>query len=196
MQWRGKATGSMTRVTLLGVVVPRVLVMLCLAALVLSWGATPTSATGSGNRETVVGGWTRGVVVSTGLYHTCAIRSDGTVACWGYHVSGQATAPTGTFSAISAGGSHTCGIRSDGTAACWGSNTYGQATAPTGTFSAISAGGSHTCAIRSDGTAACWGLNTNGQATPPAGLGTITSISAGDSHTCALKRNGIAAGRG
>jgi hypothetical protein len=101
MQWRRK-----TRVTLLGVVVPRVLVMLCLAVLVLSWGATPTSATGSGDRETVVGGWTHAEDLTTGLYHTCAIKSDGTGACWGYNVSGQATAPAGTFSAISAGGSH------------------------------------------------------------------------------------------
>ena len=169
MQWRGKATGSMTRVTLLGVVVPRVLVMLCLAVLVLSWGAAPTSARASGDRGTVVGGWTRGDVVSAGLYHTCAIKSDGTAACWGYNVSGQATAPAGTFSTISAGGSHTCAIKSDGTATCWGLNNVGQTTTPTGTFTSISAGGFHTCAKKTDGTTACWGDDFFGQGTPPAG---------------------------
>src|SRR3977135_1034603 len=123
-QRRGNSRASTARITLFGVVLPRALVMLSLAVLVLSWGATPTSATPSGDRETVVGGWTHGEVISSGLYHSCALKSDGTATCWGLNGSGQATAPGGTFLAISAGGSHTCAIHSDGTAACWGDNTY------------------------------------------------------------------------
>src|ERR1700704_1738571 len=158
----GKNRGWTARVRSLDMVLPRVLVMLSLAVLVLSWGATTTSASPSGDRETVAGGWTRGEVISSGLYHTCALKSDGTATCWGLNGSGQSTAPGGTFVAISSGGSHTCAIKSDGTIGCWGDNTYGQSTPPTGTFTAITTGGSHTCGIRTDGTAACWGSHSSG----------------------------------
>ena len=89
--------------------------------------------------------------------HTCAIKTDGTLACWGDNDDGQASPPTGTFIAVSAGDYHTCAIKTDGTLACWGWNEYGQATPPTGTFTAVSAGYYHTCAIRTNGTLACWG---------------------------------------
>src|SRR5881628_599235 len=35
--------------------------------------------------------------VSAGGYHSCALRTDGTVACWGLNRYGQATAPAGVF---------------------------------------------------------------------------------------------------
>jgi hypothetical protein len=62
------------------------------------------------------------------------VRTDGTLACWGYNGNGQATPPAGTFSQVDAGGWHTCGVRTDGTLACWGRNDYGMATPPTGTI--------------------------------------------------------------
>src|SRR6266705_1771475 len=46
--------------------------------------------------------------VSAGCYHSCALRTDGTVACWGLNLYGQATPPAGTFSQVSAGDAHTC----------------------------------------------------------------------------------------
>ena len=42
--------------------------------------------------------------VSAGMYHTCGVRTDGTLACWGNNNSGQATPPGGTFTQVSAGG--------------------------------------------------------------------------------------------
>jgi alpha-tubulin suppressor-like RCC1 family protein len=68
--------------------------------------------------------------VSAGGYHTCALRTDGTLACWGYNAYGQATPPAGTFSQVSAGYYHTCGVRTDGTLACWGNNGSWQASPP------------------------------------------------------------------
>jgi hypothetical protein len=40
--------------------------------------------------------------------HSCAVKADGALACWGYNPSGQATAPAGVFTWVSAGPQHTC----------------------------------------------------------------------------------------
>ena len=139
-------------------------------------------------------GATAFTAVSSGGFHTCGLRSDGSVACWGDNEYGQATAPAGeTFTAVSSGGEHTCGLRSDGSVACWGDNRSGKATAPAGeTFTAVSSGAAHTCGLRSDGSVACWGWNLYGQATAPAG-GTFTAISSGGIHTCGLRPDGSVA---
>jgi VCBS repeat-containing protein len=125
--------------------------------------------------------------VSAGGSHTCGIKSDETLACWGNNASGQATPPAGNFTQVSAGGNHTCALMVDGTLACWGSNTSGQSTPPAGIFAQVSAGASHTCAIRTDGTIACWGSDASGQAAPPVGI--FTQVSAGELHTCGLKND-------
>ena len=131
--------------------------------------------------------------ISSGSYHTCGLRADGSAVCWGWNVSGQATPPAGaTFAAISSGSYHTCGLRADGSAVCWGWNHFGQATPPAGaTFAAISSGHWHTCGLRADGTAVCWGSNSFGRATPPAGA-TFATISSGAIHTCGLRADGTA----
>lgn len=65
--------------------------------------------------------------VAAGGSHTCAIRDDGTLACWGDDSAGQLDGvPSGTFRSLSAGGTHTCAIRTDGTLACWGDDSAGQ----------------------------------------------------------------------
>jgi alpha-tubulin suppressor-like RCC1 family protein len=58
--------------------------------------------------------------VSSGGWHTCEVKTDGTIACWGFNASGQSTPPTGTFDSVSAGYLYTCGVKTDGTVACWG----------------------------------------------------------------------------
>ena len=128
------------------------------------------------------------ISISVGGEHTCGLRPDGTVACWGR----QATPPVGTFVALSSGGRHTCALREDGTAACWGGGHYGQTTPPPGeTFTAISSGYLHTCGLRPDGTAVCWGWNRYGQTKSPAGE-TFTAISSGEYHNCGLRQDGLA----
>jgi murein DD-endopeptidase MepM/ murein hydrolase activator NlpD len=129
--------------------------------------------------------------VSAGWEHTCGVRTDGTLACWGDNTYGQATPPAGTFTQVSAGGTDTCGVRTGGTLACWGNNDYGQATPPAGTFTQVSAGPWHTCGVRTGGTLACWGNNDDGKATPPAG--TFTQVSVAGVHACGVKTNGTLA---
>ena len=131
------------------------------------------------------------VSVSAEDSHTCGVRSDGSVACWGRSGLGAATPPAGSFVSVSAGAFHTCGVRSDGSVACWGDNSYGRATPPAGSFVSVSAGVGHTCGVRSDGSVACWGSNLDGEATPPAG--SFVSVSAGWDHTCGVRSNGSVA---
>jgi hypothetical protein len=71
--------------------------------------------------------------VSAGPGHTCGLKTDGSVACWGLDNYGQSTPPAhsaGAFAQVSAGGYHTCGLKTDGSVACWGDNGDGQSTPP------------------------------------------------------------------
>ena len=58
--------------------------------------------------------------ITAGRGHTCGLRTDNTITCWGNNRSGQADAPSGSFKAVTAGGGHTCGLRTDDTITCWG----------------------------------------------------------------------------
>ncbi len=156
----------------------RTAMLLGVAALVLS--ATPALADDGS--------------LSPSLWHTCAVKADGSPTCWGDNSAGKSTIPagTGTVTQIAAGVEHTCVIKTDGTPTCWGRTDEGQTTIPagTGTVTQISAGEYYTCAIKTDGTPTCWGYNGFGQTAIPGGTGTVTQIAAGDYHTCAIKTDG------
>ena len=132
-----------------------------------------------------------GSLISTNAdgMHTCAVKEDGTVRCWGFNSAGQLGDGTttnrsspvpvaGLTSAVSvaAGDFHTCALLSNGTVHCWGSNSAGQLgdgsttlrlapVAVTGLSNvvALAAGNLHTCAVVVGGTARCWGRNSAGQ---------------------------------
>ena len=68
------------------------------------------------------------IQVSAGLFHSCGLRADGSIVCWGVsgederrvEATGLIDSPPGTFSQISAGDLHSCALRRDGTVECWG----------------------------------------------------------------------------
>lgn len=121
--------------------------------------------------------------------HTCVVKANTTVACWGDNSNGQLGDGTTTdrrnptpvaglsgVTAITAGATHTCAATSNGTAYCWGGNGLGQLgdgtttprLAPTQVagltgVADVTTGSSHTCALTSGGGAACWGWNADGQ---------------------------------
>ena len=123
--------------------------------------------------------------VAVGRSHSCAIRADQTIACWGDNRYGQIDAPVGHFTAIAAADTHSCAIRADQTIACWGDNRYGQIDAPVGHFTAIAAADTHSCAIRADQTTACWGDNRYGQIDVPSGQ--FAAIATARFHSCAIR---------
>jgi len=122
--------------------------------------------------------------VSAGSYHTCILRSNGTIGCWGDRTDGQATPPTGSFTQINSGDMHTCALNDTGSVACWGDNGLGQASPPAGSFLQVSAGTNHTCGLRSDNTLACWGDDDPIQIPP---VGSYRQMSTGDFHNCAMR---------
>ncbi len=123
--------------------------------------------------------------VTAGGFHSCAVRSDDTITCWGWNSYGQTDAPSGTFKTVSASRRHSCAVRSDDTITCWGSNDIG-IVAPSGTFKTLDAGGDHhSCAVRSDDTITCWGSNSYGQSDAPSG--TFKAVTAGGRYSCAVR---------
>ncbi len=58
---------------------------------------------------------------------SCAVRGDGTVACWGGAYGAVANVPGLTDVVdLAVGINHTCAIRTDGHVVCWGNNDRGQ----------------------------------------------------------------------
>ena len=123
--------------------------------------------------------------ISSGGFHTCALRADGSPVCWGNDERKQASPPAGEmFSSISSGYAHTCALRSDGSPVCWGEGDYEETSPPADeNFSAISSGWASTCALRPDGSPICWGGDSDDYpgATPtpeptPVDIGTTVEV--------------------
>ncbi|MFZ8804266.1 MAG: RCC1 domain-containing protein [Candidatus Calescibacterium sp.] len=168
-------------------------------------------------------------VVSGGGFHTCAIKQDVSLWCWGNNFYGQlgngrsgigemSSIPVQVMSsgvvAVSAGGFHTCAIKQDGSLWCWGWNQYGQVgdgtweskNSPVQIMSGVPAvsicdGAGHGCMVITDGSLWCGGHNEFGQL----GDGTwetkfdilvqtmsegAEAVFCGGVHTCAIKQDG------
>ncbi len=120
----------------------------------------PTIAPESGLTENAAAVEPPFVAISAGSWHTCGLRADASVVCWGSNKSGQAAPPPGSFTAVSSGFDHTCGLREDGSIICWGTlesgNNYGDP------FVALSSGSGQACGLRADGSLDCWGYTALG----------------------------------
>ncbi len=123
-----------------------------------------------------------------GDHHTCALRTNGKVVCWGLRDEGGRACRDGCTApglvdiegiedavAISAGAGHTCVLRRAGAVMCWGDNRWGQlgqgslapikgvALVPLSERATdIFANGYSTCATLESGGARCWGASRSG----------------------------------
>ncbi len=152
--------------------------------------------------------------------HTCGIRTDGTLRCWGE--DSKRPPLDDRFVDVAPGVEHACGLRGDGSVLCWGQipiiGSHSRSPDPgpevsSMPFTAIAAGGQYLCGLRVDGTAVCWGpewaetrpciARTNAAPTNvcwgPRGWGPtppdgeqFTTISAGSLDACGLRVDGTA----
>lgn len=129
--------------------------------------------------------FTGAIAITAGARHTCALKGDGTVWCWGLNTSGQlgdggggqsdipvqVTGIPGGFTpgaaSIAAGDFHTCARLTNGALRCWGSNAFGQLGNPEA------------------GVQSSTPVPPNGFFFPPAGVDYAKSVSAGRRNTCA-----------
>lgn len=164
------------------------------------WGADTNGKLGNGGGVTAdqetpyqVPGLTNMVKVTAGKEHTCALRNDGALFCWGLNADGElgdgttisrdAPVPVASLANvvdISAGTSRTCAVVSGGGAWCWGLGTSGELgngltasssvpvrVANINDFTQISVGSTTVddpiCGVTRTGKAYCWGADTNQQ---------------------------------
>ncbi|MBV8195344.1 MAG: hypothetical protein JOY80_07430 [Candidatus Dormibacteraeota bacterium] len=152
-------------------------------------------------------GWTS---VAGGFEHTCAIRTDQSLWCWGRNDYGQLgvnnTLPeldqpaqvAGSWISVATRVYHTCAIDTSNALWCWGINFHGQLAedpaanaqevAPvrvgSGQWIAVAAGETFTCAIAADGSLWCWGDDELGElgTGPGSGSSTPRELGAGPWH--------------
>lgn len=131
-------------------------------------------------------GWSGNL--AAGVNHSCAIRNDGSLWCWGGNQSGQlgdnttvaklAPVQIGVatdWARVAAGNRTTCATKTSGALYCWGTNGVGQlgvgdlgqrqlpALVLDSAVADVAVGFTHTCAVKTDGTLWCWGSGELGQ---------------------------------
>lgn len=140
---------------------------------------------------TTVDGVTDIIAIAAGRDHTCAVKREGKVMCWGANNAGQLGHSSTSSSAlplevpglagvtaVSAGDDHTCAIVTGGEVKCWGWNSHGQigndgvtnliytpvtvVGLSSGAIS-IAAGSEFSCVTTDTGAVWCWGRNYAGQ---------------------------------
>jgi alpha-tubulin suppressor-like RCC1 family protein len=133
------------------------------------------------------GACTGGIVqVAVGRGHTCALRTDGTVSCWGHDWKPYAFGTPGMGNAVIA-------------------STTATTVPGLDTVDEIRAGEMHTCARKADRTLWCWGHNERGQlgdgtttssavAVQVMGLTSVGLFDGGRMHTCAVGTVGTTTG--
>ena len=131
--------------------------------------------------------------LSAGLWHTVALKSDGTVTAVGNNKHGQCEVFTWDWRdtvAVSAGFFHTIGMKADGTVIATGENDDGQCDVfDWADIVAISAGRTHTVGLKADGTVVAVGDDKDGRC-DVSDWTDIVAISAGAYYTVGLKADG------
>lgn len=107
--------------------------------------------------------------ISAGTYHTCVLRSDTTIWCWGANERGE-LGNNRVSASISTPNLASLPVVNPTTPSSWRHGWPG--------FAEVSAGRSVTCAVRIDGSAWCWGTDFQGQLGNDSSDRSLTSRSA------------------
>lgn len=136
------------------------------------------------------------VAITSGSFHSLALRSDSTVWAWGSNSNGQlgtgvagnsavpTQVPISGVVSIAAGQNFSYAVKADGTVWAWGDNYWGQCGAGGGGMNPLQVNGisnviavansfNHAIALKSDSTVWTWGANYSGQL----GVGNTTNSS-------------------
>ena len=134
------------------------------------------------------------VELALGSDHGCALKSSGSIACFGDDTVGQIAAPEGTgWIAVEAGGATSCALAGSGGWVCWGDVSL----VPEDTSELVSIGLAATavCWVDAAGTAGCAGQFVDDdemglmEAAAPEGQDFV-SIEVSDWNACALSGSG------
>jgi alpha-tubulin suppressor-like RCC1 family protein len=127
--------------------------------------------------------------ITVGSSHTCALKTDGSVVCWGNNNSSQlgdgtlegrftpvqvvGLGPGTTATLFTSDGGSTCAQKTNGSIVCWGQNSligYDNHTAPVqatqfaaGTVESLDFSFKRSCVLKTDGSVVCSGSNYCGQ---------------------------------
>ena len=139
--------------------------------------------------------------IDAGKNHTCGIKMDDTIECWGDNSDGQTDAPSGQFLSVSAGGVASCGINFDDNLVCWGH--VRMQSPPARDYTQVSVGEEHACAVSvaaendrgiPQNRIDCWGLASNdGRNANQINTGysaLYMSTSAGSDYNCGITARG------
>jgi len=139
------------------------------------------------------------VAVSVGVYHTVALKPNGTVVAWGDNTYGQTTVPADLDSvvAVVAGNSSIFALRSNGSMVAWGDvviwgdSSYGITSIhDLDDLVDIASYSNHAVALKWNGTVIAWGGVDTIALTVPPGLDSVVGIATGGSGSLALRSNG------
>jgi hypothetical protein len=86
-----------------------------------------------------------GTLASTDERYACALRLDGSIACWGSNADGTAMPPEGHFSLVATGEHFACALARDQSTHCWDA------------FRDIVSGWGFSCGLRTLGWVSCGG---------------------------------------
>lgn len=133
------------------------------------------------------------IYLSSGGQHSCVVKKNGNVQCWGLNSLGQTGEATAqvknvktsslkemvkfnNIKTVSLGENHSCALNTNGEVFCWGDNSEGQLASTIlpesniplqiphlSKITMIASGNNHTCALHTKGEVFCWGDNRSGQ---------------------------------
>ncbi|MGN6555722.1 MAG: RCC1 domain-containing protein, partial [Verrucomicrobiota bacterium] len=135
------------------------------------------------------------VDVALGDSFAAALKSDGTVTCWGDITNSPASAGLSNVTQIAAGSAHLLALTANGEVIAWGNNDYGQASVPSSLSNVIAIAASlvNSLAVQADGHAVGWGGTSPGQFDVLQTETNTAAIATGPQHITLLRKNGSVA---